>query len=118
MGWIGQPEAVLGNPAFYFTYAVIQAGVLLVLIRYLDRYNRQPLGLLALVAAWGATGAAAISVVGNKFVKEMLSGDVRDVFGDAIAAPLVEEAAQGVALVLAVGPVRWLVNRAGISLFE
>jgi predicted ATPase/RsiW-degrading membrane proteinase PrsW (M82 family) len=118
MHWIGQPEAVLGNPAFYFTYAVIQAGVLLVLIRYLDRYNRQPLGLLALVAAWGATGAAAISVVGNEFVKEMLSGDVRDVFGDAIAAPLVEETAKGVALVLAVGPVRWLVNRAGISLFE
>ena len=118
MGWIGQPEAVLGNPAFYFTYAVIQAGILLVLIRYLDRYNRQPLGLLALVAAWGATGAAAISVVGNEFVKEMLSGDVREVFGDAIAAPLVEETAKGVALVLAVGPVRWLVNRAGISLFE
>ena len=118
MDWIGQPEAVLGNPAFYFTYAVIQAGVLLVLIRYLDRYNRQPLGLLALVAAWGATGAAAISVVGNEAVKEMLSGDVREVFGDAIAAPLVEEAAKGVALVLAVGPVRWLVNRAGISLFE
>ena len=118
MGWIGQPEAVLGNPAFFFTYAVIQAGVLLVLIRYLDRYNRQPLGLLALVAAWGATGAAAISVVGNEFVKELLSGDVREIFGDAIAAPLVEEAAKGLALVAAVGPVRWLVNRAGISLFE
>jgi predicted ATPase/RsiW-degrading membrane proteinase PrsW (M82 family) len=92
--------------------------VLLVLIRYLDRYNRQPLGLLALVAAWGATGAAAISVAGNEFVKEMLSGDVRTVFGDAISAPLVEETAKGLALVAAVGPVRWLVKRAGISLFE
>ena len=118
MRWIAHPEAVLGNPAFYFTYAVIQAGVLLVLIRYLDRYNRQPLGLLALVAAWGATGAAAISVVGNEFVKEMLSGDVREIFGDAIAAPLVEEAAKGLALLAAVGPVRWLVSRAGVSLFE
>ena len=118
MSAIGHPEAVLGNPAFFFTYAVIQAGVLLVLIRYLDRYNRQPLGLLALAAVWGATGAAAISLAGNEFVKGMLSGDVREVFGDAIAAPLVEEAAKGVALLLAVGPVRWLVNRAGISLFE
>ncbi|MEA2219997.1 MAG: hypothetical protein QOJ35_2623 [Solirubrobacteraceae bacterium] len=118
MSFVAPPEAFLGNPAFYFTYAVIQAGVLLVLIRYLDRYNRQPLGLLALVAAWGATGAAAISVLGNEFVKQMLSGDVRTVFGDAIAAPLVEETAKGVALIAAVGPVRWLVNRAGISLFE
>ncbi|MDX6678714.1 MAG: hypothetical protein QOE31_2766 [Solirubrobacteraceae bacterium] len=118
MSLIAPLEAALGNPAFYFTYAVIQAGVLLVLIRYLDRYNRQPLGLLALVAAWGATGAAAISVAGNEFVKEMLSGDVRAVFGDAIAAPLVEETAKGLALVAAVGPVRWLVKRAGISLFE
>ena len=118
MSWIGLPEAVLGNPAFFFTYAVIQAGVLLVLIRYLDLYNRQPLGLLALAAVWGATGAAAISLAGNEFVKEMLSGDVREVFGDAIAAPIVEEAAKGVALLAAVGPVRWLVSRAGVSLFE
>jgi predicted ATPase/RsiW-degrading membrane proteinase PrsW (M82 family) len=118
MSALAQPEAVLGNPAFFFTYAVIQAGVLLVLIRYLDFYNRQPLGLLALAAVWGATGAAAISVAGNEFVKELLSGDVRTVFGDAIAAPVVEEAAKGLALLVAVGPVRWLVNRAGISLFE
>src|SRR5215213_10036390 len=118
MSWIAQPEAVLGNPAFFFTYAVIQAGVLLVLIRYLDFYNRQPLGLVALAAVWGATGAAAISLAGNEFVKELLSGDVREVFGDAIAAPLVEEAAKGVALLAAVGPVRWLLSRAGYSLFD
>jgi len=118
MDWITPIEAVLGNPAFYFTYAVIQAGVLLVLIRYLDVYNRQPIGLVALVAVWGATGAAAISVGGNEFVKGLLSGDVREVFGDAIAAPLVEEAAKGIALLAAVGPVRWLARRAGLSLFE
>ncbi|MDQ1438605.1 MAG: hypothetical protein QOK43_2234 [Acidimicrobiaceae bacterium] len=115
---IGQTAAVLGNPAFLFTFAVIQAGVLLVMIRYLDLYDRQPLGFVALVAVWGATGAAAISVIGNGFVKGLLSGDVRVVFGDAIAAPLVEEAAKGLALLAAVGPVRALARRAGISLFE
>ena len=118
MSWIAPPEAALGNPAFFFTYAVIQAGVLLILVRYLDFYDRQPLGLMALAAVWGATGAAAISLAGNEFVKELLSGDVRTVFGDAIAAPVVEEAAKGLALLAAVGPVRWLVKRAGISLFE
>jgi predicted ATPase/RsiW-degrading membrane proteinase PrsW (M82 family) len=110
--------AVLGNPAFLFTYAVIQAGVLLILIRYLDLYDRQPLGFVTLVAVWGATGAAAISVIGNGFVRGLLHGDVRVVFGDAIAAPLVEEAAKGLALLAAVGPVRALARRAGISLFE
>ena len=118
MSWLALPHAVLGNPAFLFTFAVIQAGVLLVLIRYLDVYGRQPFGLVALVAAWGATGAAAISVVGNEFVKGLLSGDVGVVFGDALSAPLVEEAAKGVALLAAVGPVRWLLRRAGINLFE
>jgi predicted ATPase/RsiW-degrading membrane proteinase PrsW (M82 family) len=118
MSWLAVPHAVLGNPAFYFTFAVIQAGVLLVLVRYLDVYGRQPFGLVALVAAWGATGAAAISVVGNEFVKGLLSGDVRVVFGDALSAPLVEEAAKGIALLAAVGPVRWLLRRAGVNLFE
>ncbi len=110
--------ASLGNPAFLFTFAVIQAGLLLVGIRLLDVYGRQPLGLVALVAAWGATGAAAISVIGNQAVKGLLSGDVQVVFGDAISAPLVEEAAKGLALLAAVGPVRLLLRRAGVTLFE
>src|SRR3954462_1731677 len=108
----------MGNPAFLFTFAVIQAGVLLVGIRYLDVYGRQPLGLVALVFAWGATGAAALSVVGNRFVKSYLHGDVLVVFGDAISAPLVEETAKGLALLAAVGPVRLILRRAGVNLFD
>ena len=118
MSWLAPPLAGLGNPAFLLTFAVIQAGVLLVAIRYLDVYGRQPLGLVALVAAWGATAAAAISVAGNGFVKGLLSGDVQLVFGDAISAPLVEESAKGIALLAAAIPVRLLMRRAGISLFE
>jgi len=110
--------SVFGNPAFYLTYAVIQAGVLLVLIRLLDFYDRQPLGLVVLVAAWGATGAAVIALIGNEIVTGLLSGDTREVFGDAIAPPFVEEAGKGLALVAAVGPIRWLARRAGVTLFE
>lgn len=110
--------AVFGSPAFFFTFAVIQAAVLLVGIRYLDYYGRQPFGVVAAVAAWGATFAAAISVAGNAFVKSLLSGDVAVVFGDAISAPLVEETAKGLALLAAVGPVRMVLRRAGISVFE
>ncbi len=110
--------SVFGNPAFYLTYAVIQAGVLLVLIRLLDFYDRQPLTLVVLVAAWGATGAAAIALVGNELVKGLLSGDTREVFGNAIAPPFVEEAGKGLALIAAIGPIRWLARRAGVTLFE
>ena len=110
--------SVFGNPAFYLTYAVIQAGVLLVLIRLLDFYDRQPLALVVLVAAWGATGAAVIALVGNELVKGLLSGDTREVFGNAIAPPFVEEAGKGLALIAAVGPIRWLARRAGVTLFE
>lgn len=110
-------EGIFGNPAFLFTFAVIQAAVLLVAVRYIDAYDRQPLALVALVAAWGATGAAALSIAGNEAVRGLLSGDLRLVFGDAIAPPLVEEAAKGVALLVAVGPVRRLARRAGVTLF-
>ena len=109
---------ILGHPAFYFTYALIQAAVLLALIRFLDPHDRQPLSLVVLVAGWGATGAVALAIAGNEVVRGMLSGDVKVVFGDAIAPPIVEEAAKGLALIAAVGPVRWLARRAGLSLFE
>jgi hypothetical protein len=46
---------VLNNPGFHMSYGVIQAVVVLLLIRLLDLYERQPLSLLALMAAWGAT---------------------------------------------------------------
>ncbi len=111
-------DEILNNPGFYVSYAVIQAIVVLLLIRLLDFYDRQPLGLLAVMAGWGATGAALIALAGNRTVRAMLSDDARDVFGNAIAPPLVEEGAKGLALIAAVGPIRWIARRFGASLFE
>lgn len=109
---------VLNNPGFYVSYAVIQAIVVLLFIRLLDVYERQPIGLLALMAGWGATGAALIALAGNRAVQAPLSADAREVFGNAIAPPLVEEGAKGVALLAAVGPMRWLSRRFGMAIFE
>lgn len=47
-------DDVFNNPGFYVSYAVIQAVVVLLLIRLLDFYDRQPLGLLAVMAGWGS----------------------------------------------------------------
>src|SRR3712207_4220500 len=53
------------------------------------------------MAAWGATGAMAISKVGNEIVLGSLPPAVREVFGPAISGPLVEEPAKGLALLVA-----------------
>ncbi len=70
------------------------------------------------MAGWGATGAALIALAGNRAVRAMLSEDARDVFGNAIAPPLVEEGAKGLALLAAVGPIRWAGRRFGLTIFE
>jgi len=110
--------AILDEPGFYLTFAVVQAVLLLLLIWLLDLYERQPLVLVMLTAFWGGTGAAVIALAGNRAVKGLLSGEAQTVFGDAISAPLVEELAKGLALVAAIGPVRWLARRFGVSIFE
>jgi len=110
--------AILEEPGFYLTFAVVQAVVLLLLIWLLDLYERQPLVLVMLMAFWGGTGAAVIALAGNRTVRGLLSGEAQTVFGNAVSAPLVEEGAKGLALIAAIGPIRWLAKRFGITIFE
>jgi predicted ATPase/RsiW-degrading membrane proteinase PrsW (M82 family) len=109
---------VLNNPGFYVSYALVQAIVVLLLIRLVDPYGREPLGLIAAMVAWGATGAAVIALAGNRAVRAMLSDTAREVFGNAISPPFVEEGAKGLALIAAVGPIRWIGKRFGLTIFE
>jgi predicted ATPase/RsiW-degrading membrane proteinase PrsW (M82 family) len=95
-------ERLILDPGFFATYAVIQAVALLAVVRLLDPFERPPAWLIFLLAAWGATGAALIALAGNSILRSVLSGDARDVFGDAVSAPLVEEVAKGLALVAVV----------------
>jgi predicted ATPase/RsiW-degrading membrane proteinase PrsW (M82 family) len=108
---------VLSNPGFFITYAVLQGAVVLFLIRSVDPFHRQPLGAVALVAVWGATGAALLALLGNEAVKQLLSGDAQVVFGDAVSAPIVEESAKGLALVAVVLASGWAAKRMGILIF-
>jgi len=79
---------LLFTPDFFFVFALIQSVLFLLLIRFLDLYEREPLAILALMAAWGATGAVALSLIGNGIVLAALPPEVEAVFGPAIAAPL------------------------------
>jgi protease PrsW len=97
-----------GDP---FGSALLQAVLLLLLIRFLDLWEREPLWLLALMAVWGGTGAVMISAPGNAIVGGLLSPELEATFGAAISAPLVEELAKGLALVLALLASRWAARR-------
>jgi predicted ATPase/RsiW-degrading membrane proteinase PrsW (M82 family) len=110
--------AIFSEPGFYLTFAVVQAILVLLVIWALDLYERQPLLLVMLMAFWGGTGAAVIALAGNRAVKGLLSGEAQTVFGDAISAPVVEECAKGLALIAAIGPIRWLAKRFGVTIFE
>ncbi|MFP5353464.1 MAG: PrsW family intramembrane metalloprotease [Actinomycetota bacterium] len=106
---------ILGSPSFLITFSVLQILVFLALIRLIDPYEQEPFSILGAMAAWGAVGATALSATLNGPIKEPLSAPVRTVFGAAIAAPLVEELAKGVALVVVFLAAWWAHRRFGTS---
>jgi RsiW-degrading membrane proteinase PrsW (M82 family) len=112
------PRDLVGHPAEYFVFAFLQGAVFVLLIRFADVYEREPLGLLALLAVWGATGAIMLGLVGGVTVRTLLPARVETLFGAAISAPLAEETAKGVALLAVVLGSRWLAGRLGTLEFE
>lgn len=107
---------ILGS--LFITFAVVQTIVLLLAIRAIDPYEREPVSALGLMALWGAVGATTLSAVGNVAVRESLSAKVDLVFGAAIYAPVVEEVAKGAALVVFIAVSITARGRFGIPRFE
>lgn len=88
--------------------AFIPAMIYLVPMMWLDRYDPEPLWLLALAFAWGALVAVIVSFFINSIVgtgvavavggeEGMLLGNV---IGAVISAPVVEEASKGIGLLI------------------
>ncbi len=109
---------IASAPFLYITYAVIQAVVFLLLIRWLDLFEREALVIIAILAMWGGTAAVLLSFIGNEVVYGLLPDDVATVWGAAISAPIVEELSKGVALVAAVLLSQAFGKRFGIHEFE
>jgi RsiW-degrading membrane proteinase PrsW (M82 family) len=91
----------LTSPDTYILFALVQAIAYLLLIRFLDLYEREPLAVVALLALSGATVAIGIARAGNGLVASVLPEKVGVIFGSAIAAPPVEEIAKGTVLLAA-----------------
>lgn len=91
--------ALFSDPGFLVPFALLQVLVLLLSIWFVDFYERESLGVVALIAVWGATAAPAVAIALRQPVLDRFGGD--DFSQQAMVAALVEEPAKGVALVLA-----------------
>lgn len=88
--------------------SVLAAGVpmvgYLLLMRWLDRYEREPLGLVLAAFAWGAVGAITISIIGSVILTLPLAlatdENTAMFLSASMIAPLVEEPAKALCLLL------------------
>lgn len=103
---LGLVLAGLGPTAFAagLALAVLPLPVYLALALWIDRYEKEPFGMLALAFGWGATVAAFLSFVlnsVNQAVFATVGGAEAAEFGAAVlSAPVVEEVAKAGALFL------------------
>lgn len=91
--------------------AVVPMFVYLIIIWFLDRYEREPFWLLLLNFFWGATGAIFLGIIGsiifqlplNELISIMADEDPKELInlsGAVITAPLVEESTKGIFLLM------------------
>ena len=88
--------------------AFIPALIYVLPLLWLDRYDPEPMWLLALAFAWGALVAVLVSFVVNTGVgigvAEVIGGQegaqIGDLIGGIISAPVVEEGSKGVGLLI------------------
>lgn len=87
--------------------ALIPTVIYIAFVWWLDRYEKEPLWLLALAFLWGAVPAAIISV----FLEMALDAPIAALGGESlladlasvsISAPVIEESAKGIALIILV----------------
>lgn len=78
------------------------AGVLLA-VRIVDRWEPEPRGLLVLAVAWGGIAAVGIALGVDLVLSIVIPNDgsvIRDAFSAVVQAPLVEEVAKGIGVLL------------------
>lgn len=88
--------------------AVVPVPVYVWLALRVDRFEPEPLPMLAWAFVWGASGAAFIALVvntaGQAIIGDSFGSDVGELYGSSISAPVVEESAKAAILF---GIYRW-----------
>ncbi|KTS12354.1 PrsW family intramembrane metalloprotease [Microbacterium testaceum] len=79
--------------------AVIPFVVVWFVVRYIDRWEPEPRRLLVFAAAWGAVAAVAIAL-GVDLLVTLVTGGLPDAVSSVVQAPIVEEVAKGLGVLL------------------
>jgi protease PrsW len=84
--------------------AVLPVPVYVMMALWLDRFEQEPRWLLAVAFLWGAMVAVGIAIIVNtlgiSLVQSALGPEAADLYGLSISAPLVEEGAKALALLI------------------
>jgi RsiW-degrading membrane proteinase PrsW (M82 family) len=83
--------------------AFIPLVVVILVIRLIDRWEPEPLGLLIFAAAWGAIAAVGIALgvdLALTFMGAGVDPATADVFKTVVQAPIVEEVGKGIGLLV------------------
>jgi RsiW-degrading membrane proteinase PrsW (M82 family) len=98
------------STVFVLLVALTVSATLLVLVValvwWIDRYDREPVHLVAMVFLWGASAAPLVSVAAVSAAAGLLAGiestPTVGLFGVGVVSPLIEELAKGVGVLLVV----------------
>ena len=82
--------------------AILPVPVYLAIVLWIDRFEPEPLRMIVLTFAWGATIACFVAIllntIGELVVAEELGTEAAEVYGASFSAPVVEEAAKAAVL--------------------
>lgn len=104
------------------TVGVVQAILYLLFIRVIDLYEREPLRYVIPVFVWGFTVAAITALIFNSILAATLAvvvqAQLADLITAVVGAPVIEECAKGLALLLAFGVAYITARRRGALEFS
>lgn len=105
LGLIAYVVSFLGvaAPAIGGVLALIPLAGVLLAVRIVDRWEPEPRGLVIAAVAWGAVAAVALALLVDLALSPamvIVDPDVGDAFSSVVQAPVVEEVAKGIGVLL------------------
>jgi RsiW-degrading membrane proteinase PrsW (M82 family) len=89
--------------AFSTVCAIVPMLLFLGVVWWMDRYDREPIWLVSLTFLWGAIGSIILAVIGSTIVLlpvQLIAPGAADATGAVVVAPLIEEPAKAMILLL------------------
>lgn len=93
-------------------FSVVPMLMYLIIIWWMDRYEREPFWLVSMNFFWGATGAIIFGIIGSmimglgvtefiyQFANDSDAGTLNNLAGAVVVAPVVEESTKGIFLLM------------------